>query len=100
MHRLLGQVIQRLQWVYQVWVQRLYKLLIYLSLDIENGGRTNYSIKVDKRDAQDRIYMHITGKNGNTSVFAGTDILSESGVTSGYQEYTGGFDFAGTITNL
>jgi len=69
-------------------------------LDIENGGRTNYSIKVDKRDAQDRIYMHITGKNGNTSVFAGTDILSESGVTSGYQEYTGGFDFAGTITKI
>ena len=69
-------------------------------LDIENGGRTNYSIKVDKRDAQDRIVMHITGKNGNTSVFAGTDILSESGVTSGYQEYTGGFDFAGTITKL
>ena len=69
-------------------------------LDIENGGRTNYSIKVDKRDPEDRIYMHITGKNGNTSVFAGTDILSESGVTSGYQEYTGGFDFAGTITKL
>ena len=69
-------------------------------LDIENGGRTNYSIKVDKRDSQDRIVMHITGKNGNTSVFAGTDILSESGVTSGYQEYTGGFDFAGTITKL
>ena len=58
------------------------------------------SIKVDKRDAQDRIVMHITGKDGNTSVFAGTDILSESGVTSGYQEYTGGFDFAGTITKL
>ena len=69
-------------------------------LDIENGGRTNYSIKVDKRDAQDRIVMHITGKDGNTSVFAGTDILSESGVSSGYQEYTGGFDFAGTITKL
>jgi hypothetical protein len=70
------------------------------SLDVKNGGRTNYSIKVDKRDADDRIYMHITGKNGNTSVFSGTDILSESGVTSGYQEYTGGFDFAGTITRL
>ena len=69
-------------------------------LDIDNGGRTNYSIKVDKRDAQDRIYMHITGKDGNTSVFSGTDILSESGVTSGYQEYTGGFDFAGSITKL
>jgi hypothetical protein len=70
------------------------------SLDIENGGRTNYTIKVDKRDAQDRIYMHITGKNGNTSVFSGTDILSESGVASGYQEYENGFDFAGTITSL
>ena len=69
-------------------------------LDIENGGRTNYSIKVDKRDPQDRIYMHITGRNGNTNIFQGTDILSESGVTSGYQEYTGGFDFSGTITKL
>jgi len=69
-------------------------------LDIENGGRTNYTIKVDKRDAQDRIYMHITGKNGNTSVFSGTDILSESGVTTGFQEYSGGFDFSGTITTL
>jgi len=70
------------------------------SLDIENGGRTNYTIKVDKRDAQDRIYMHITGRNGNTNVFSGTDILSESGVASGYQEYENGFDFAGTITTL
>jgi hypothetical protein len=69
-------------------------------LDIENGGRTNYTIKVDKRDAQDRIYMHITGKNGNTSVFNGTDILSESGVASGFQEYSGGFDFAGSITTI
>ena len=69
-------------------------------LDIDNGGRTNYTIKVDKRDAQDRIYMHITGRNGNTNIFQGTDILSESGVTSGFQEYSGGFDFAGTITKI
>ena len=69
-------------------------------LDIKYGGRTNYSIKVDKQDAQDRIYMHITGRNGNTSVFSGTDILSESGVNSGYQTYESGFDFAGTITTL
>jgi len=70
------------------------------SLDIENGGRTNYTIKVDKQDAQDRIYMHITGRNGKTNVFSGTDILSESGVSSGYQEYENGFDFAGSITTL
>ena len=69
-------------------------------LDITHGGKTNYTIKVDKQDAQDRIYMHITGKNGNTSVFSGTDILSESGVASGYQSYEGGFDFAGTINTL
>jgi hypothetical protein len=69
-------------------------------LDIENGGRTNYTIKVDKRDSQDRIYMHITGKDGSTSVFNGTDILSESGVASGFQEYEGGFDFSGGITTI
>ena len=69
-------------------------------LDIEHGGKTNYSIKVDKQDAQDRIYMHITGKNGTTNVFSGTDILSESGVASGYQTYESGFDFAGSLTTL
>jgi hypothetical protein len=69
-------------------------------LDIEYGGKTNYTIKVDKQDAEDRIYMHITGKNGNTSVFSGTDILSESGVASGYEAYSGGFDFSGKITTL
>ena len=69
-------------------------------LDINYGGKTNYTIKVDKQDAQDRIYMHITGKNGNTSVFNGTDILSESGVASGYEAYSGGFDFSGKITTL
>jgi len=69
-------------------------------LDIEYGGRTNYTIKVDKQDAQDRIYMHITGKNGTTNVFSGTDILSESGVATGYEAYAGGFDFSGKITTL
>jgi hypothetical protein len=69
-------------------------------LDINYGGKTNYTIKVDKQDAEDRIYMHITGKNGNTNVFSGTDILSESGVASGYEAYSGGFDFNGKITTL
>jgi hypothetical protein len=69
-------------------------------LDINYGGKTNYTIKVDKQDAEDRIYMHITGKNGNTSVFSGTDILSESSVASGYEAYSGGFDFSGKITTL
>ena len=64
-------------------------------LEIDKGGQVRYSIEVEKRDAQDRIYMHITGRNGSNTVFQGTDILSESGIASGYQSYTGSFDFSG-----
>ena len=76
------------------------------TIDVSNqgigskGGRTNYTIKVEKRDASDRIYMHITGKDGTTVSFAGTDILSEAGVASGFQAYSGGFDFGGTLTSI
>jgi hypothetical protein len=77
-----------------------YQVVDISDLDIEYGGKTNYTIKVDKQDAEDRIYMHITGKNGTTNVFSGTDILSESGVASGYEAYSGGFDFSGKITTL
>ena len=69
-------------------------------LQMNNGGEVRYSIEVDKRDAQDRIYMHITGKNGNINIFQGTDVLSETGVASGYQSYNGSFDFAGTINKV
>ena len=69
-------------------------------LDFNKGGRTNYTIKVEKRDAQDSIYMHITGKNGNTNVFSGTDVLSASGTASGYQAYEGGWDFSGSLTTI
>ena len=69
-------------------------------LNIQKGGEVRYSIEVDKQDAQDRIYMHITGLNGSNQVFAGTDILSESGVATGYQSYNGTFDFAGVLNRL
>jgi len=69
-------------------------------LTIDKGGQVVYTIAVDKQDSQDRIYMHITGRNGTTSVFSGTDILSETGVTSGYQQYSGNFDFAGSLNTL
>jgi len=69
-------------------------------LSIDKGGQVKYSIEVDKQDAQDRIYMHITGTNGGTTVFSGTDILSESGVSSGYQSYNGAFDFSGVLKSL
>jgi hypothetical protein len=69
-------------------------------LKISSGGKTTYTIKVDKQDASDSIYMHITGKDGNTTSFAGTDVLSATGVSSGYAEYTGSFDFANSLTTL
>jgi len=70
------------------------------NLSFDKGGKTNYSIKVDKQDADDSIYMHITGRNGNTNVFSGTDILSASGTNSGYQSYEGGWDFSGSLTTV
>jgi hypothetical protein len=69
-------------------------------LQIDKGGEVRYSIEVDKRDAQDRIYMHITGRNGSNTVFQGTDILSESGIASGYQSYNGSFDFSGVLNRI
>ena len=69
-------------------------------LRIDKGGEVRYSIEVEKRDAQDRIYMHITGRNGSNTVFQGTDILSESGIASGYQSYTGSFDFSGSLNRI
>ena len=69
-------------------------------LQIDNGGEVKYTIEVDKQDAQDRIYMHITGLNGTSQVFSGTDILSESGVSTGYQSYNGSFNFSGVLNKI
>jgi hypothetical protein len=44
--------------------------------------------------------MHITGRNGSNTVFQGTDILSESGIASGYQSYDGSFDFSGVLDRI
>jgi hypothetical protein len=77
-----------------------YQEVDIADLNIDNGGEVTYSIKVDKQDAQDRIYMHVTGTGGGTTVFAGTDILSESGVSSGYQSYSGSFDFSGVLSKV
>ena len=62
--------------------------------------KTTYTIKVDKQDAADSIYMHITGKDGSSVKFAGTDVLSAAGVDTGYASYSGGFDFGGNLTSL
>jgi hypothetical protein len=77
-----------------------YQQVDISELDVNYGGTTEYTIKVDKQDEQDSVYMKVIGRNGNTEVFNGTDVLSASGVNSGYQQYQGNFDFSGKITNL
>jgi len=69
-------------------------------LNIKYGGETNYSIHVDKQDPQDSVYMHITGRDGTTDVFSGTDILSASGTASGFKVYENTFEFSGSLTTL
>ena len=69
-------------------------------LNIKYGGETNYSIHVDKQDPQDSVYMHITGRDGTTEVFSGTDILSASGTASGFKVYENSFEFSGSLTTL
>jgi len=77
-----------------------YQQVDISELDINYGGTTEYTIKVNKQDEQDSVYMKVVGRNGTTEVFNGTDVLSASGVNSGYQQYQGNFDFSGKITNL
>ena len=69
-------------------------------LNIQYGGEVQYSIEVDKQDPQDSVYMHVTGRDGSTDVFSGTDILSASGTSSGFQIYENTFDFGGKLTTI
>ena len=74
-----------------------YQEINISDLNIDSGGQVKYNIEIDKQDSEDRIYMRITGLNNSNSVFNGTDILSETGATTGYQQYSGSFDFAGSL---
>jgi hypothetical protein len=77
-----------------------YQSVDVSSLDVENGGKISYSISVDKQDSADSISFSIRALNGNSVVVSGTDTLSAAGVASGYQVYTGGWNFGGSISTL
>ena len=70
------------------------------SFNFDRGGKTNYSIKVHKQDNADSITMSIRGIDGSTTSFTGNDTLSAAGVASGFQTYTGGFNFSGGLTSI
>ena len=67
---------------------------------IDRGGKTNYTIKVHKQDDADSITMSIRGLDGTTTTFTGNDTLSAAGVASGFETYTGGFNFSGSLTSI
>ena len=78
-----------------------YRQTINLSsFNFDRGGKTNYTIKVHKQDDADSITMSIRGLDGTTTTFTGNDTLSAAGVASGFQTYTGGFNFSGCITSI
>ena len=78
-----------------------YKQTINLSsFNIKRGGEANYTIKVHKQDDADSITMSIRGLDGSTTTFTGNDTLSAAGVASGFETYTGGFDFSGKLTSI
>ena len=77
-----------------------YQSVDVSSLDVENGGKISYSISVDKQDSADSISFSIRALNGNSVVVSGNDTLSAAGVASGYQVYTGGWNFGGSISTL
>lgn len=62
---------------------------------VTTGGAIEYSIEVDKSgDAADNVYFFLKGNDADGNLaFSAHDILSESGVDSGYETYTNSFDF-------
>ena len=57
-------------------------------------------IVTGKQDSADSISFSIRALNGNSVVVSGNDTLSAAGVASGYQVYTGGWNFGGSISTL
>ena len=68
---------------------------------ITRGGKVDWSLRVEKRDASDSIHFRVRKSDGTNTVLLGTQTLSAAGaapITN--QLFSGGFDFGGAITNL
>ena len=65
-----------------------------------NGGKVNYGITIKKEDASDYISIHITGKDGGSTVFDGTHMLADVGTTTSASTLSNGFNFGGKLTNV
>ena len=69
--------------------------------DIDRGGQVPWSIRVEKRDANDSIHFRIRKTDGTETVLLGTETLSAAGANAITNTlFQGNFNFSGTITSL
>ena len=69
--------------------------------DIERGGQVPWSIRVEKRDANDSIHFRIRKTDGTETVLLGTETLSAAGANAITNTlFQGNFSFSGAITSL
>ena len=70
--------------------------------DIERGGQVPWSIRVEKRDANDSIHFRIRKSDGTTTTLLGSETLSDAGGTNALTNtlFQGNFSFSGAITTL
>jgi hypothetical protein len=70
--------------------------------DIDRGGKTTWSIKVEKRDSSDSIHFRVKKSNGTAAILLGTQTLSAAGSTDAATAtlFSGSFDFSGAMTQL
>jgi hypothetical protein len=70
--------------------------------DIERGGQVPWSIRVEKRDANDSIHFRIRKSDGTTTTLLGSETLSSAGDTNALTNtlFQGNFSFSGAVTTL
>ena len=70
--------------------------------DIERGGQVPWSIRVEKRDANDSIHFRIRKSDGTTTTLLGSETLSAAGEINALTNtlFQGNFDFSGAVTTL
>ena len=70
--------------------------------DIERGGQVPWSIRVEKRDANDSIHFRIRKSDGTTTTLLGSETLSSAGDINALTNtlFQGNFSFSGAVTTL
>ena len=70
--------------------------------DVERGGQVPWSIRVEKRDANDSIHFRIRKSDGTTTTLLGSETLSNAGEINSLTNtlFQGNFNFSGAITTL